>query len=534
MMDLGRLLESLDQGGLALPDFQRDFDWLESDVLALLVTVLSGWPAGSLLLMRNGEHLFRLRPFEAGPPIKRPPQYVVLDGQQRLTSLYHALYDRGPRVYAVKIDDSGALELEEAVRSYPRHEWDANWGNPEAQLAERLVPFSALVTPTTFFEWRDGVVACARTDDSEAAKELLTKVYRSVLSTIHRYEFPGVILEEELEPAAIARIFERVNRTGMKLSTFDLMVAKVFEPDWNLRLKWDELRRERPMLASFLGDDGMPVLQTISLRYNDDVRQSSVLRLSKALVHDSWESTGAGIDAAAGFFRDHCGAPDLDSLPYASMIVPVAALAADFPLLDHRDTLLRWFWSRALAQAFDVAANTRIVSEYQDLESVLGGSRALDVPQVDFARLAIASRKTHRAVWAAFRCALTLQSPNGLFAEPEGDHSEALQLVSVLPRVADIEEGEGPSPHLRVFGLVTATPKIARAIQSRGLLAVAEEVARELGEEHVENELSLQLLPPLRELSEAMRIWERLLDRRVHRFESFIDEAVPGLVLKPG
>ena len=62
----------------------------------------------------------------------------------------------------------------------------------------------------------------------------------------------------------MARIFERVNRTGQRLGTFDLMVAKVYEPSWNLRLKWDEVRREKPPIEQYLGDDGMPVLKLLS------------------------------------------------------------------------------------------------------------------------------------------------------------------------------------------------------------------------------------------------------------------------------
>src|SRR4051812_38900516 len=93
MMDLVPLLDGVACGELALPDFQRDFDWVETDVLALLVTVFSGWPAGSLMLMRGKPLLFKLRGFDEGPPALSRVGYVVLDGQQRLTSLYHALYD---------------------------------------------------------------------------------------------------------------------------------------------------------------------------------------------------------------------------------------------------------------------------------------------------------------------------------------------------------------------------------------------------------------------------------------------------------
>src|SRR5438552_863177 len=100
MMDLQDLLQGIDDGTIALPDFQRDFDWSDNEVKALIVTVLNGWPAGSLLFMRAYQR-FHIRPFEAGPTPSPEPSLLVLDGQQRLTALYHAFYGRGPYVYVL-------------------------------------------------------------------------------------------------------------------------------------------------------------------------------------------------------------------------------------------------------------------------------------------------------------------------------------------------------------------------------------------------------------------------------------------------
>src|SRR5438093_13648282 len=100
MVDLPEILEEIDTGLVGLPDFQRDFDWTKNDVVSLLVTVLKGWPAGSLLLMHGRAKFFEVRGLEGGPEPKRTKlRYTVLDGQQRLTALYQAVYDEGPLVY---------------------------------------------------------------------------------------------------------------------------------------------------------------------------------------------------------------------------------------------------------------------------------------------------------------------------------------------------------------------------------------------------------------------------------------------------
>lgn len=147
--------------------------------------------------MSGPQDLFRLRAFENADSDPDKVNLIVLDGQQRLTSLYHALYDRGPNVYAIdyrRIGPSG--ELEDAIRSIPRHEWDKSYREVGKQVREGLIPCSQLVSPTNFFEWRDTAVATVAADQQESLKTNLTNTYRDVLFTVHRYELPAVILEE--------------------------------------------------------------------------------------------------------------------------------------------------------------------------------------------------------------------------------------------------------------------------------------------------------------------------------------------------
>src|SRR6267378_2930802 len=91
MLEVSMLLGNIAAGQIALPDFQRDFDWSERHIRSLLATVLRGWPAGSLLLVRGGTTFYKIRSFEGAPALNQATKLVVLDGQQRLTALYRAL-----------------------------------------------------------------------------------------------------------------------------------------------------------------------------------------------------------------------------------------------------------------------------------------------------------------------------------------------------------------------------------------------------------------------------------------------------------
>ena len=115
--ELTGLLDDIHQSETVLPDFQRDFVWEPNVTGALIVSVAHSYPAGSLLLIRNStdNQMFPLRKFEGAPDIKGKPVFLVLDGQQRLTSLYQAFYSVGDHRYFLNIrklvdEDSGDFE----------------------------------------------------------------------------------------------------------------------------------------------------------------------------------------------------------------------------------------------------------------------------------------------------------------------------------------------------------------------------------------------------------------------------------------
>jgi hypothetical protein len=417
--DLSTLLQQIERGELALPDFQRDFDWTEREVEELLVTVLSDWPAGSLLLMARGSEFFNVRRFEHGPDAL-DYRRLVLDGQQRLTSLYHACLDRGPAVYAVLLDEFRPDgDIEQAVASFDRIEWMKQSRTPVDQYLARRCPFSTLVTSSAFFRWRDSVVDALQLGDREAARDELSQLYSRVFRSVERYRFPVVVYESDLEPASVARIFERVNRTGQRLSTWDLMVAKLYRPGWNLRDQWDIVQASDEAVRRICSKEGLPLLEAMALRYSLDVRQAAVLRLVAELVHDQWEDFVAAMSSTARFLQS-LGMGDSDELPYAVFRTIVCATAVAGELEQQRPFLSKWIWSRTFSAHFESAANTRAVADYRALLQ----SDAAPVPDsVSFLRLTQATRRSSRALWLGFQAWIRSHAPE---QPSEGPHDELL------------------------------------------------------------------------------------------------------------
>lgn len=529
MIPLETLLDHLDQGELGVPDFQRPFVWSDQQVVSLLGTVLNGWPSGSLLLMRGDTNIFRIREPEGTPPLTKA-QFVILDGQQRLTALYWALRDAGPTVYALQIEEvegelSDPLAIEERVRAFDRSEWEDEFWDVASQASAGLLPISVLKTPTDFFEWRDEAARGLDSPHSDTFSASCTELYRQRLSAVNRYSFPVVTLEGGPSVAAVARIFEKVNRSGTVLSTFDLMVARVYEPGWNLRDHWDVLCEDEPLIPFLMDNDGMPLLEAIALRRERNVRRSAVLDLEPRLVRGQWKPVRSAAVEAARFLVSQLGVRDRQWLPYRVMLIAMTALATDGPLEDV-DGLQEWYWSRAFGLGYDVAANTRVVSDYISLRggSFLGGGHQSTVSK---AILLTGTRRSHRAVYSAFLSLLTTMEARdvtGSVFREAGAVADSLPglamtgerrfVTSVFPRGMEVGRFEA-APHLRTLGLVFASQSTRRRLRTGGINYLIRVLRDEMEEEDLDANLTSQLLPPSADLLAWGDDWRGLLEERV-------------------
>ncbi|MDO8390587.1 MAG: DUF262 domain-containing protein [Actinomycetota bacterium] len=510
-ISLSSLLDGIDIGTVVLPDFQRDFDWNTGEVASLVATLLCGWPAGSLLLMRGSPRFFATRQFEYAPKASEAVDTVVLDGQQRLTSLYLALRNRGPVVYVLNYADydwpstPSAERIEERITTIERTIWDREY-SLSRQAKEQIVPFYALSSAPDFFEWRDGVVEAVPTSARFALSDQLGRLYRGLLGTINHYDFPGVIIDSDLPSEAVARIFERINRSGRRLNTFDLLVARAYAADWNLRSEFDEVRREHGVIERFFGDDGLPILQVIALHDRGDVRQPALLDLSPTRVREDWSPAVAAMLEALAAIRSF-GVDRPDWLPYKAQLLTLGGLAWDLDLSLHRKDIEAWFWGSSLSGAYDVGSSTKVVSDERLLRRHILNGGEPEVPTVAEAALREATRRRSPAIWRTFMAALTrFEAADPLTGELL-DHGESEGvLVSLFPKSSgDLAQ--------RVLATVKVSRSTALLVRGRGLVDL---LSGQAFRSSVDSHLQSQFLPPVEDLLTTSS--EELLAARLEMF----------------
>lgn len=528
-LELEGLAESIAKGETVLPDFQRDFDWTERDVRALLATVLMGWPAGSLLLMRGEPTFFRVRGFDGGPNVAKDIEMVVLDGQQRLTSIFHALFDKGDYVYAINrksFDANDVDATEDSIVGYKRAKWESTLRAPAAQVEADLVPLYALRSAADYMGWRDEVLGSLQGSRRDKVGVELMALYKHHLSNINSYQFPVVVVERSLHPGAIARIFERVNRTGMTLGVFDLMVARVYDPKWNLRERWAAECEVHPQLPKFLGEDGTAVLQTIALAEVQNIKRAAVLDLDAKVVRAGWSKAAAAVDSALKVLSAQCGVIGPGWLPYETMLLPIAALSySGVDLSKHHAILRRWYWDRTFNQTFEVASVTRAVAEYKLLQGAVANRTPIETSSPPGEILLEGTKKTNAALWRGFLCALAAQESTDLLEGVDLGLGEARSQRTGVPARLAIHSlfREQPDLRHRVAASMLLLDSTVAALRSSSLNELLRGATKSLGKEQVNVSLASQFLPDVDALRRLEGFPDKLMATRLRLLSDFVE-----------
>jgi hypothetical protein len=378
------MLVEIHSRSMALPDFQRDFVWEPGATQELIVSIANNYPAGSILRVRDAKRVFAAREFEGAPPLaSQKHTFLVLDGQQRLTSLYQAFYGVGEHRYYL---DLGKLldenDFEEAIfHMRASTKWVKSYEAFELQAKELILPLSVLKGGAGgFLQWLLQVTNPMAQDERILMLDALTKVNAQWIRTIDDYLFPVVTLSAETEPDALCTIFETLNRTGVKLSVFELLTARFWPHDIKLRDLWDNAREEHPIIADFEVDPYY-LLQSIALasRTAPSCKRKDVLDLAPADIEAWWQKVVSGLAAGLDILRDDCKVMLPKWLPYQTMLAPLAAVLAKSGVPKtaeagaQREKLKRWFWCAVFGQAYESSPNSQSARDTGELVAWMTG-----------------------------------------------------------------------------------------------------------------------------------------------------------------
>ncbi|MFN2421856.1 MAG: DUF262 domain-containing protein [Gemmatimonadota bacterium] len=382
------LRDTIHHRELALPDFQRDFVWDPRATEMLIESICQNFPAGSLLRIRNSGFYFAPRQFQGAPSLDgHEPSYLILDGQQRLTSLYQALYGKGSHRYYIDLSNViSGFDLEDCVFHERKLRGERKYGTIEKQASTFIFPFEKLFsTPGGFEEWLDQIVDIRSSNEGDQSARALRNELRDArrhwLTPIEDYEFPMVTLADDTSADAVCTIFETLNRTGVKLSVFDLLVARFWPEKVRLRERWEKALADHPILAEFEVDPYY-LLQALALstaRGAPSCKRTDVLKLDLSQIHEGWDSVVWGLGKFLRILREDCGVILPQWLPYMTMLIPAAAILGEKRedvgprIAELTKKITQWFWCSVFGQAYENAPNSQAAKDLVELRRWMEG-----------------------------------------------------------------------------------------------------------------------------------------------------------------
>jgi hypothetical protein len=411
------LLGFIQKGQLQLPDFQRSWVWDDDRIRALIASVSEFFPIGAVMLLETGGQnvRFKPRPVAGTTDALRNvnPETLILDGQQRLTSLYQAIMG----AFAVETKDAKSKPIrrwyyadmkkavgnsddrEEAVVSVPDDKLVKTFGGEitldltttEREYATNHFPLNRVSQSA---EWRHGYE-----EYWEYAKDkiqLFNNFEREVIKRFEQYQVPVIELKKETPKEAVCLVFERVNTGGVALTVFELLTASFAAEDFQLRDDWnarEKRLKDKHLALRDLQNDYF--LQSISLLVTQERRREALAAgvsaeegpgisckrrdILKLEVSDwkNWANrVEEGYVRAARFLHGQkiFNAKDL---PYSTQLVPLAAIFVDLEKDGEsegaRQKIARWYWCGVLGELYGGAIETRFA---RDLPEVVAWVRA--------------------------------------------------------------------------------------------------------------------------------------------------------------
>jgi len=389
--NLVNLIEQAYHGKLVLPEFQRAFVWTRENIEELLVSILQGYFIGTFLILDTPPEraLFPFRLVEGRdklhPPAgadKHGTVRIVLDGQQRITSLFYVLHEPPIPLRNSRNPYQFFLRLDLILDGNPD---DAVYGISLAdrrRLAEmqrfvdegKAIRFSLFRDSSAFYQW----LYRGNTALGPQEKEIVERFYRR----FSQFLVPVVSISPEAGKENIVNIFERINRTGVSLSLFDLAAARLYPKGIRLRRLWETLRRDNPALASVLKPEF--VLKVIAIWQKKEPRKSSLLDVVDELDKDEFERQwGKACEWLRRAYErvtspEVYGAFDTRWIPYTTMLVPLAVLLEFVHQAKGGEAAYRqvdrWYWGSVFTQRYDQAVDTTTLRDVRSVQDWFHGA----------------------------------------------------------------------------------------------------------------------------------------------------------------
>lgn len=420
---LSNLLNNINSGKMQLPEFQRNWTWDDERIRAILASISQNYPIGAIMLLAYGNPNIQLkyRVVEGVHAANAVPDTLILDGQQRLTSIYLSAFSQKPvnttTVQKMPIKRLYYFDMEKCMNPY-EDRFDAVLSIPEDKKVKtdfgrkvildlsteefeyknKMFPVNIIFDNTKCMKWCWKYLNYYTND--EKAKKLFYDFNDEVLQSIIGYQLPIITLGKDTPKEAVCKVFENVNTGGVPLTVFELVTAAYAIQNFDLREDWEKCKAlicgaEETLRTDLFDDiDKTSFLTTITLytsyvnKVNGRIgmvscKKRDVLNLPYESYRANRDTVLNGFKIARSFLLNYQCVFRKRDLPYSTQIIPLAAICAylgqsQCNKMETVRILSRWFWSGILGEMYGGANETRYANDMEDVINEVEGKPSLN------------------------------------------------------------------------------------------------------------------------------------------------------------
>lgn len=362
------IVEAVYRGQIRIPAFQRGFVWDPDRVSFLIDSIYKGYPFGSLLYWRTKEALRterNLGPFTLPDPAADFPIDYVLDGQQRITSIFG--------VFQTELVREAGSDWKDIYFDYTQ-EGDVQESQFLALSPEEVDPLKHFPLNCLFntVEYRQRTRDLP--EDIAVKIDAMQSVFKEARIPVQSFR------TEEKEKVAI--IFERINRQGIPLDTLQLLSAWTWSEDFQLQNQFEDLIEELESYGfSELSDNISLLLRCTAAVLANSCQPESLVTLNGAVVRERFSEVINGIKGALDFLKSELKVHSIDNLPYQYILVPLSTFFSVPGNREHSYTneqriiLSRWFWRVSFSQRYSHGTMRNLGQDIQEMIKLKNGEQ---------------------------------------------------------------------------------------------------------------------------------------------------------------
>lgn len=394
---ISELMISINKGAIQLPDFQRGWVWEDGRIKALIASITNNYPVGAAMFLEYGNDniRFKYRVIEGVTATDVIPTELILDGQQRLTSIYSSLYsrnavhtrtDKGKKIFRYYyIDIKKACDPNcdrvDAIFSVPETRIiTSNFGRDiELDLSDRTKEFENKMFPLNLIldfpeeqNWQNEYYAFYNYNQ-EIIKEF-TEFNKKIIMQTLQYKIPVISLGKGTPKEAVCQVFENVNTGGVSLTVFELVTAIFAMDDFELRKDWEERKAkyfDGDLLSCITATDFLTactLLSTYKKGGTVSCKKKDVLNLSLKDYNNFADALSEGFVEAEKILQEERVFSNKD-LPYSTQLIPLAALCTllsngnRIKVTNIKNKIRQWYWCGVFGELYGGANETRYVND---------------------------------------------------------------------------------------------------------------------------------------------------------------------------